>query len=259
MKSISKAFAVSAIALAGCIGWLVPVSAGAAAWISEDRLGEPPYFYVRNPRGDALAFGCFESGEPGDDARSKGVRFFVELHSESLAWVSGSIEVENPWGSSGFSRWYPDDEHDPSGLVFLFRNDDHLLSAVGSIDDWLSLGVEGVEYRFPVRGIEQQAIDLLVRCRLFESESVDGPYRAPAASSSEGASNRSEYGDTPLHAAIRGGDEAGARSLIATMSRADLCTKNDLEQTPFDLATIFDFTDIQLILMQLDASYRCRH
>ncbi|WP_025771146.1 hypothetical protein [Thioalkalivibrio sp. HK1] len=252
MKSILKVFtSITLVLLIGCIGSTTPVSVH-AEWITESHSDDPPYFYIENYRGDALAFGCFDPGEPGD-----GVRFFVELYSDSLAWVSEPVNVEHPSSSLGFSRWHPNDENDPNGLVLLFQNDDHLLSAVEVIGDWLSLEVEGTSYLFHTRGIEQQSLDLLVRCRLFESQFVDDPYRTPEASN-ESAPNQSEYGDTPLHAAIRDGDDARARSLIATMTRADLCTKNALEQTPYDLATIFDLTNIQLILMQLEAAYQCR-
>lgn len=258
MKSILRVFTSITGGLFGCIGSITPVSVS-AAWMTEDHSDDPPYFYIINDSGDALAFGCFDPGEPGYDVRFEGVRFFVELYSESLAWVSGPVKVEHPRSSLGSFQWHPNDENDPNGLVFLFQNDDHLLSAVETIGDWLSLEVEGIGYRFQTRGIEQQSLDLLMRCRLFESKLVDDPYRTPAAASeSTPTPNQSKYGDTPLHAAIRDGDDALARSLIATMALADLCTKNALGQTPYDLATIFDLIDIQSILIQLEASHQCR-
>lgn len=94
----------------------------------------------------------------------------------------------------------------------------------------------------------QRGYELIAACQAYYAETSDQPAATPVAG---------QHGDTPLHAAIRRGDEADARRILASATPATLCARNGLNQTPAQLARIIDLSEIVWLLSTLDATHGC--
>lgn len=62
-----------------------------------------------------------------------------------------------------------------------------------------------------------------------------------------------QYGDNPLHTAVRSGNIKALRSLAATSGQNELCAKNSMGHTPYDLANIIDNTKAIYVLFSAGA------